>query len=152
MIPFIQKEAVDINQWITAKDFLDIVAMDTVTPGPIAINMATFIGYKVNGVLGAIVATIGVVLPSLILVTIIAATFYHFRTNKYVLAVLDGLKPAVIALITVAIYSLLQQKAIFDIKSLIIAVSVFCCVVFLKIHPMWMVIASGLAGLLLFVK
>ncbi|MBU1036882.1 chromate transporter [Patescibacteria group bacterium] len=152
MIPFIQKEAVEINKWLTKKDFLEIVALDAVTPGPIAVNLATFVGYKVSGIPGAIIATIGVVLPSLILVTIIATFFYAFRTNKIIQAILNGLKPAVIALIAAAIFSLLQGKAIFDIKGVIIALIVFVGVVVFKIHPMWLVILSGLAGFILYMK
>lgn len=82
MIPFIEKEAVEINKWISKSDFLEIVAIDTVTPGPLAVNLATFVGYKVSEIIGAIVATIGVILPSLILVIVIAAVFYIVRTNK----------------------------------------------------------------------
>ena len=152
MISFVEKEAVEINKWITKKDFLEIVALDTVTPGPIAVNLATFVGYKVHGVLGAIIATVGVVLPSLILVTIIAAFFYAFRTNKIVQAILKGLKPAVIALIAVSIFSLLQGKAIFDIKGIIIALVVFIGVVIFKIHPMWLVVMAGITGLALYFK
>ncbi len=152
MIPFVRKEAVEINKWITEKDFSEIIALDTVTPGPIAVNMATFVGYKVRGVLGAVIATTGVVLPSLILVTIIAAFFYAFRTNKIIQAILKGLKPAVIALIAVSIFSLLQGKAIFDIKSLIIALVVFIGIVIFKIHPMWLVILAGIAGLIFYLK
>lgn len=152
MIPFIQKEAVDTNKWITRKDFLDIVALDTVTPGPIAVNLATFVGYKTQGIWGAIIATVGVVLPSLILVTIIASLFYSFRDNKIVQAVLKGLKPAVVALILVAVFNLVANKAIFDFKSLAIAFIVFFGVVVFKVHPMWAVVFAGSAGFFLYIK
>ncbi len=147
MIPFIQKEAVEINKWITLQDFIDIVTVDAVTPGPIAVNLATFVGYKVYGVPGAIVATFGVVLPSLVLVTIIAAFFYNFRNNNIVQAILNGLKPAIVALIAAAIYSLIQNKAIFDFTSFLIALIVFVAVAILNTHPIWMIAFSGLAGL-----
>lgn len=150
MIPFVEKEAVEVNSWVSKAEFLEIVGLDTATPGPIAVNLATFVGYKVNGVLGAVVATVGVVLPSLILVTIIASLFYTFRRNKAVQAVLNGLKPAVIALILVSIISLIKGKAIFDIWSLIIALVVFIGIIFFKLHPMWMVLGAGLAGFLIY--
>lgn len=152
MISFVEKEAVDINKWITKKDFLDIVALDSVTPGPIAVNMATFIGYRVHGVLGGVIATIGVVLPSLILVTIMAALFYAFRDNKVIQAVMKGLRPAIVALILAAVLSLLQGKAIFDIKGIILAVLVFAGVVVLKLHPVWMVAFAGFAGMVLYLR
>lgn len=150
MIPFVQKEAVEVHRWISKTEFLEIVALDTTTPGPIAVNLATFVGYKVFGAVGAIVATIGVVLPSLILVTIIAALFYTFRKNKVIQAVLNGLKPAVIALLLVSILSLIKGKAIFDIWSIIIALLVFIGIVFLKFHPMWIVVFAGIVGFLIY--
>lgn len=152
MIPFVQKETVEIHKWITAKDFADILAMDTVTPGPIAVNMATFIGYKVQGIPGAIIATLGVVLPSLILVTIIAAFFYSFRSSKYVIALLKGLKPAVIALIAASLYLLIQQKAIFDYRSAFIAIIVFAGIVVFRVHPMWLILSSAIAGFAFYLK
>jgi len=152
MIPFVRKEAVEIHGWISEQMFSEIIALDTVTPGPIAVNMATFVGYKVNGIPGAIIATMGVVLPSLILVTLIAAVFYMFKENRIVQAIIKGLKPAVIALIAVAIVHLLQAKAVFDIKSAVIAVVVFVGVLVFKIHPLWLVSLSALAGYILYLK
>ena len=150
MIPFVEKEAVVINHWISKSEFLEIVSLDTVTPGPIAVNLATFVGYKVNGVLGSIIATIGVVLPSLILVTIIASLFYSFRRNRAIQAVLNGLKPAVIALLLVSTISLIKGKAIFDIWSIIIALAVFIGIMIFNLHPMWMILIAGMAGFLIY--
>ena len=150
MIPFVQKEAVDIHHWIAKKEFMEFIALDTVTPGPIAVNLATFVGYKVDGVLGAIIATLGVVLPSLIIVTIIAALFYTFRQNQIVQAALNGLKPAVIALILVSVLSLLKGKAIFDLMGVILMVVVFVGVAILQVHPMWMVLFSGFSGFIFY--
>jgi chromate transporter len=150
MIPFLQKEAVEINQWITSGEFTDLIAVDTITPGPIAVNLATFIGFKVYGVLGAIIATLGVVLPSLILVTVIAATFFAFKQNTIIQAILKGLKPAVVALIAAALFYLIQQKTIVDVKTGIVAFIVFIAVTFLNIHPILMVVLAGLSGILFY--
>ena len=152
MIPFIKREAVEINNWISNSDFVEITALDSVTPGPMAVNMATFVGYKVSGIWGAIIATIGVVLPSLILVTIIASLFYKFKSNKIVQAFLNGLKPAVVALIAVSVVYLIQGKAIFDIKSLIISVCVFVAVMVFRVNPIYMVLLSGVAGLIFYLR
>jgi len=148
MIPFLQKEAVEINKWVTSQEFTELIAVDTVTPGPIAVNLATFVGYKVYGILGAITATLGVVLPSLIIVTIIAASFFAFKQNAIVQAILRGLKPAVVALIAVAVFYLLQQKTIIDVKTGAIALIVFVAVAFLHVHPILMVVFAGLSGIL----
>ena len=150
MIPFVEKEAVEINKWVDKAEFMEIVALDTTTPGPIAVNLATFVGYKVNGILGAVVATVGVVLPSLVLVTIIAALFYSFRRNRVIQAVLNGLKPAVIALLLVSILSLIKGKAIFDIWSILIALAVFIGIIFFKFHPMWLILFAGACGFLIY--
>ena len=150
MIPFLQREAVEVNQWLTLKEFTELVAVDTVTPGPIAVNLATFIGYKVHGVLGAVIATTGVVLPSLVLVTIVAAFFFAFKQNPIIQAILKGLKPAVVALIAVAVFYLIQQKAIFDIKTGLIALIVFIGVALFHVHPALMIVLAGLAGVLFY--
>ena len=150
MIPFVQKEAVEVNGWITQKEFAEIVALDTVTPGPIAVNLATFVGYKVSGVIGAITATLGVILPSLIIVTLIAIFFSSFKNSPIVQSILKGLKPAVVALIAVAVISLIKQKAIVDIGTGVIALIVFLGVLILNVHPIWMVILAGTAGFLIY--
>lgn len=150
MIPFVQKEAVDIHHWVGNAEFGEFIALDTVTPGPIAVNIATFVGYKVGGVWGSIIATVGVVLPSLIIVTIIASLFYSFRQNQIVQAVLSGLKPAVIALILVSILSLIKGKAIVDIMGVVLMIIVFITVGILKVHPIWMVLFSGFSGFIFY--
>ncbi|MFC1687277.1 chromate transporter [Patescibacteria group bacterium] len=152
MIPFVQKEAVEINKWVSKEEFLEILSLDTVTPGPLAVNLSTFVGYKVNGIVGALVATLGVILPSIVIVILVAAFFYAFRTNKIVQAVLQGLKPAVVALIAVGIFSLIQGKAIIDFRGIIILVVVFVGVAVFKIHPIWLVVASGLAGIVFYLR
>ena len=91
MIPFIQKEAVEVNKWISKKDMLEIISLDTVTPGPISVKLATFIGYKVYGPLGSVVATLGVILPSLILVMI---ALDHAPLRISFLAGLDNFRQA----------------------------------------------------------
>jgi chromate transporter len=148
MIPFVQREAVEVNKWILKKEFIEFVALDTVTPGPIAVNMATFVGYKVNGVLGAIVATVGVVLPSLILVTIIAAFFYAFKDNPAFQALLSALKPAVIALIIISVIYLLKAKAIADVAGFLLMLIVLAGVLVFHFNPMWMVLFSAISGFL----
>lgn len=150
MVPFLQREAVEVHKWTTAKEFTEIVAVDTITPGPIAVNLATFVGYKVHGIIGAITATLGVVLPSLFIVTLIAAFFFAFKNSPFIQAILKGLKPAVIGLIAVAIFSLLKQGTIVDIKTGIIAIIVFVSVLFFNVNPILMVLLSALAGIIFY--
>ena len=106
MIPLLQKELVVNLLWIPMKEFLDFVAISEITPGPVAINMATFVGYKLRGLTGALVTSLGVILPSFIIILIIATVAHTFRTNRWVSAFLDGLQPVVLALLTYAVYSI----------------------------------------------
>ena len=99
MIPLIQKETVENHGWITDDDILEIIAIAESTPGPIAINSATFVGYRTCGVLGAACATFGVVLPSFLIILLITAMLKTALKNRYVQAVLWGVKPCVIGIV-----------------------------------------------------
>ncbi len=102
MIPLIEKE-IAAHGWLPAREFADIVAISQMTPGPIAVNAATYVGYRVAGVLGSAAATLGVFLPSLILILIVAQFMKRFQENKTVISVLKGLRPATIGLIASAV-------------------------------------------------
>jgi chromate transporter len=106
MIPLLQKDLVVNLAWVPMKEFLDFVAISEITPGPVAINMATFVGYKLRGLTGALVTSLGVILPSFIIILVIATVAHTFRTNRWISAFLDGLQPVVLALLTYAVYSI----------------------------------------------
>src|SRR5699024_9078016 len=98
MIPLIQKEVITNQQWLTTREFIDIIAVAEMTPGPIAINSATFLGYKVSGVFGSVVATLGVVLPSFIVIGIIFYFLSKFRESSNVEQAFKGIRPVVLGL------------------------------------------------------
>lgn len=98
MIPMIQEQVVG-KGWISESNLTDFIAVSEVTPGPFALNISTFVGNSVGGIFGAICATIGVILPSLIIIIIIAMIMKKFMTNKYVQGALNGVKPIILALI-----------------------------------------------------
>ena len=108
-MPLIQHQAIDIHGWLTMQSFSDIMTISQMTPGPIAINAATFVGIQVAGVPGALVATFGCVLPSSIIVTILAFIYYRFKGLDAVQSVLKGLRPAVVAMIATAGLSLMAM-------------------------------------------
>ena len=111
MIPLIQQEVVDKNAWISLEQFTDIIAISQITPGPIAINVATFIGYTTTGnILGATLATLGVVLPSLIIMIVLVKFLSKTQDNIYVIRAFKGLRLIVIGLILGAAFSLMKQK------------------------------------------
>ena len=99
MIPLIQREVIDRHKWIDEKDFLDMLVLAQSTPGPIAVNTSVFVGYKVAGTVGAIVATLGTVLPSFMVILLLALFFAEVRENRYVDAAFRAMRPAVVALI-----------------------------------------------------
>ena len=106
-MPLIQEQVVDLHSWLTMTQFADIITIAEMTPGPIAINSATFVGIQVCGLPGAIVATLGCIFPSCIIVMTLAYIYYRFRGLYIVQGVLAGLRPAVIAMIASAGLSLL---------------------------------------------
>ncbi len=106
-MPLIQEQVVDINQWLSMQEFVDLITIAEMTPGPIAINSSTFVGTRIAGVGGAIVSTIGCVLPSLIIVFTLAYIYYRFQKLSAIQGVLSGLRPTVVSLIASAGLSIL---------------------------------------------
>ncbi len=161
MIPLITEEVVTKN-WLIPEQLLDFIAISESTPGPFAINIATFIGYNQQGILGSIFSTAGVILPSFIIILIIAKAFHRFASNKYVIGFLKGVKPIVVGVIfSVAITFLLKSIfhiSIFDIKDiefewstlLIFVVVIVMTRIWKKIHPVFIVLVSGILGLIIY--
>ena len=108
-MPLIQDQAVEIHPWLTMTGFADIMAIAEMTPGPIAVNAATFVGTKVAGVLGALVATAGCILPACVLVTLIARLYLKYRNLTVLQSVLGSLRPAVVAMIASAGLTILMN-------------------------------------------
>ncbi|MGI6432781.1 MAG: chromate transporter [Sphaerochaetaceae bacterium] len=106
-LPLIQEQVVTLHRWLTVQEFADVVTMSQMTPGPISLNAASFVGTKMAGIPGALVATFGNVLPSLLIVLILAWIYFRYRSLKIMQGVLYGLKPAVVALIASAGLSIL---------------------------------------------
>ena len=101
-MPLIQDQVVDLHPWLTMTEFADIITIAEMTPGPIAINAATFVGIRIAGLPGAVIATVGCVCPSCVIVLLLAYLYYRFRGSDMVQGVLAGLRPAVIAMIASA--------------------------------------------------
>ena len=129
MLPMIKRELVENRGYATEEEILDYYAIGQLTPGVIAVNVATFVGYKRKGVLGGIMATIGVVAPSVIIITLIAALITNFQDIAIVSSALSGIRLAVIAMI-VKILTGVAKKGIIDIVTLIIAIVTFAVMMF----------------------
>lgn len=146
MIPLIQKEAVEEKKWMSDEDILDIVAIAESTPGPIAINAATFVGYRVNGFWGAFCATLGVVLPSLFIITVISFVLQQFQTFKPVQYAFWGIRAGVLALIVKALWSMFRQCPKTWL-SYCIAAWAFIAAAFLPVNIIVVIISCALLGL-----
>lgn len=159
MLSMIQGEVVTRHGWLTSQEFTDIVAISQMTPGPIGINSATYVGFTATGsVWGSIIATLAVVLPSFILMLAISKFFLKYQKHPVVEAVFSGLRPAVVGLLASAALVLMNAENFSspkeDMYSFIIN-----CLIFLtafvgtrkyKINPILMIVACGIAGLILY--
>ena len=151
MLSLIQNEVVNKHEWLTSQEFTDIVAISQTTPGPIGINSATFVGYTATqSIWGSVVATLAVCLPSVILVLLIVRAYKKFRTNKYVDDAFKGLRPATVGLIAAAALLLMNQENFIDYKSIIIFVVAFVATMFLKLHPILMIVLAAIVGLIIY--
>ena len=159
MLSMIQGEVVTRHGWLTSQEFTDIVAISQMTPGPIGINSATYVGFTATGsVWGSIIATLAVVLPSFILMLAISKFFLKYQKHPVVEAVFSGLRPAVVGLLASAALVLVNAENFSspkeDMYSFIISCLIFL-VAFIgtrkyKINPILMIVACGIAGLILY--
>lgn len=148
MLPLLQKEIVDKRGWATDEELVDYYAIGQCTPGIIAVNTATFIGYKQRGIPGAIFATFGIVFPSLVIITTIAAFFVDFQKFAIVNHAFGGIRVVVVALITDAIIKL-WKKSVKDWVGIIVFAISFLAIVFLDISPIVIIIASAALGIII---
>lgn len=172
-VPFLQDISAKTG-WFTAADLANMIAVSESTPGPMGVNMATYVGYTVGsqqlggtgmGIVSAVVATMGLICPSIVVILIVAYFLKRFRDSKLVDSVLYGLRPASVALISAAgveivLFAVLRVESIWKIadaalswKSVVLALAVFAGTNLIprlkKIHPIWFIAASAVAGVLL---
>lgn len=147
MLPLIQKEVVEKRKWVDEREFIELLALAQTSPGPMAINSAVFVGYKHKGVLGSLVACLGMTLPSFLIILIIAMYLIGFRENHYVESFFKGIRPAVVALIAAPLYGL--GKAI-KIRwwGILLAAAIASAIAFAGISPANMVVVAAMIGLL----
>lgn len=174
-LPLIQKEIVELHEWLTMTEFTDIITISQMTPGPIAINTSTFVGTQIGGLLGAIVATLGCVTPSFIIVLILAYIYVKYKNLTIISDILYGLRPAVVSLIGVAGISIVMlaffgekklniSKFNFDWKGIHLTIedlTINCIAIIFfvigfyflrkyKTNPVYIMIGSGIAGAIIY--
>ncbi len=163
MIPLISAELTG-NGWLTTTEVTDIIAIAKMTPGPFAVNAATFAGMKMQGFIGAVLCTVGVILPSLIITTVVAKFFFSFQNLKFVKGILKGIRPTVVALIASAIVTvslitlfhidninmLIESLGTIELYSIIILVVSLILLLVKKLHPILVITIAGIAGIVFY--
>lgn len=149
MLPLLEKEVINTHAWMSPTEFVDIFAISEMTPGPIAVNSATFLGHKVAGVLGAAVATVSVILPSFIVISLIFISLNRFKNSPYVDMIFTGIRPVVLGLISAAGITVAKTSFV-DLKSVLIGFGLFYLVSFKKLSPIIGIILAGVLGLILY--
>lgn len=149
MLPLIKQEVVDINGWMTAESFANIIGISQVTPGPLAINTATYVGYKTAGIIGSTCATLGVIFPSVIIIFIISSILTKHGNNKYADGILKYIRLCAVGLIAAAAI-MLKGDVTANVQSMIIFVAAFILNYKFKMDPIILAVLSGVAGFLIF--
>lgn len=147
MIPLIEKEVVDKKGWIDRKDFLDMLALAQSAPGPIAVDVAAFVGYRVAGIMGSIIAVLGAIFTAFLLLLVIAMYFVGMKQNAIVERVFKGIRPAVIALIAAPVIRL-GKNAKINRKTIFIPVLTVVFVAFLNVNPIYVIVGAALGGII----
>jgi chromate transporter len=145
MVPIMEKEIVDRKGWLTREEFMDILIVAQSTPGLFAINMASHIGNKARGVLGGVIGSLGVALPSIIAILLIAMFFQAFKENVYIEKIFMGVRPAVVALIAAPCFSMARTAKI-SIYNIWIPIVACLLITAFGVSPIWIILAAGLAG------
>jgi Chromate transport protein ChrA len=148
MLPLLQREVVTNHNWCSDSDILDYFAVGQCTPGIIAVNTSTFVGYKTRGNLGGIIATLGFVAPSMIIIGLLVPVLNAFQDNPYVVLALDGIRVAVCALITTAVLKL-AKKSIVDVWTFILAIVTLVAMLIWSPSPVIFVIIAIAYGILI---
>lgn len=148
MLPFLEREICEKRKWIDSEELLDFYALGQCTPGIIAINIATYIGYDKRKLSGAIVSSLAMIFPSLVIITIISALFLNFQDNEYVISAVAGIKVVVCALIANSIYKLVKKSIVDKITFSLFIIALVLLFVF-KINIFLLIIISIILGLII---
>lgn len=145
MIPLIEKEVVDNHKWMTREELLDVIAIAQSCPGVFAINVSTFVGYKLNKTRGAILTSLGTALPSFIIILLIAMFFRQFQDNPVVAAMFRGIRPAVVALIAVPTFNMARNARV-GLANCWIPVAGALAIWAFGVSPIAIILIAGLGG------
>ena len=158
MLPMIRDEVM-AHGWMDQNELIDFIAVSESTPGPFGVNIATFVGTRTGGIFGGLCATLGVVLPSFVIILIVARCYQKFKSNKLVIGAMNGLKPAVVGLIAAALLSLSQtvffpagwSVSVFGTAQFYVSLGIFTAAIvlaFKKLHPILIILLSAVLGVI----
>ncbi|WP_321835255.1 chromate transporter [Clostridium butyricum] len=147
MLPIIQKEVVEKKKWIGETEFLDMVAISQSAPGPLAVNISAFVGQKMKGLVCLITSTLGAILPSFIIIILVASVFLGIENSPVVQRVFQGIRPAVVALIAVPVISM-GKTAKVNKKNFIIPLLAAVLVAIFKITPIYVILGAAAIGVI----
>ncbi|MBQ0041656.1 MAG: chromate transporter [Clostridiales bacterium] len=150
MLPLLQNELIYSKKWFTEDEFLDAVAVCQGLPGVVAVNMATYVGYRRHGILGSLIATIGVILPSFVIILAIATGLAAFGDNHWIQGAMAGFRAAALGLVLVSVFQLggvvFKKDTLYTVISAIVA---FCLIVFLHVNTAWVILLFLVLGVIL---
>lgn len=149
MLPLFERMIVVEQGWLSSSLFIDMIALSQVTPGPIAVNSATFIGFQIAGVLGSLFSTIGVVFVPVLLIAIVSRFSEQFKRSKTVKAILKGLRPALVGLIFASVFSI-AKSSIEDIYGIFLVFFLLFLLMRAKLHPILVIVLSGVIGMIIY--
>ena len=145
MIPVIESEVVDKHKWVSREGFLDLIAVAQSCPGVFAVNISIFIGYKLKQTKGAVITTLGTILPSFLIILLIAMCFRQFQDNEIVASIFRGIRPAVVALIAVPTYNLAKSAKI-NLTNCWIPIIGALLIYALGVNPIYILLIAGIGG------
>ena len=150
MLPLVSHEVVNVRGWAGLNEFADMVAISQMTPGPVVLNAATYVGFTAQGVLGSIVATTAVCIPPLLIMYTVCRFFLSMKDNPRVAGAMRLLRPTVVGLVLAAALFLMNKQSFVDWGSGLIFAAAFAATAFWKAHPIPVLVAAGLAGWLFY--
>lgn len=148
MVPLIKEEVVNLQHWMDMTDFVDVIAVASALPGPIATKLSSVVGYQVAGIVGAIAATLAIIIPSAVALLLLLRFVAQVKDNPRIKSMLKGLRPVVVAMLAYAAYDM-SFSSLTSLTAWIIAAFTLALMIFTKIHPAIFVIVGAMAGIVL---
>jgi chromate transporter len=147
MLPLVEREVVKEKKWVSSEDFIDMLAVSQSLPGIFTVNISILTGYKLRGYRGSIVATLGAILPSFVIILLIATFFRHYSENPYIAKAFRAIRPAVVALIAVPVFTTARKIGV-NLKNVVVPFAAALLIWAWGVSPIWIVLLAAVGGIL----